>query len=63
MGLLDFLFGKLKKIENEFFGIMLFFGYKKDLQKSYLEYRRHFDHTNELIEIGINGDISGAIDR
>ncbi|MCE2996245.1 MAG: hypothetical protein ACK5RG_03480 [Cyclobacteriaceae bacterium] len=63
MGLLDFIFGKQTKIENEFFGTMLFFENKKDSLKSYFECRRHFSPSDKMIEIGIDGDVSGPTQK
>lgn len=62
MGLLDFIFGKSTMIENEFFGTMKFMENKKEPRKSYFECRRHFKPTNQIIEIGIDGDLSGITD-
>jgi hypothetical protein len=59
MGLLDFIFGKSIKIENDFFGQMLFSGDKKDPSKSYFECRRHFKPSDKVIEIGIDGAETG----
>ena len=59
MGFFDFIFGKSIKIENAFFGQMLFVGDKKDSSKGYFECRRHFKPSDKIIEIGIDGDISG----
>lgn len=59
MGLLDFLFGKTIKIEDEFFGEMDFSEFKNTPEKNYFECRRHFQPTDDIIEIGIAGDISG----
>jgi hypothetical protein len=55
MGLLDLIFGKSIKIDNDFFGQMLFLDDKKDASKSYFECRRHFKPSNKIIEIGIDG--------
>ncbi len=63
MGLLDFIFGKPTKIENEFFGTMLFLEDKKDTLKSYFECRRQFIPSNKIIEIGIDGDVSGPTQK
>jgi hypothetical protein len=63
MGLLDFIFGKPTKLENEFFGTMLFLEDKKDTLKSYYECRRQFIPSNKIIEIGIDGDISGPTQK
>lgn len=59
MGILSFIFGKPTKIENDFFGTMLFLGDKKDPLRSYFECRRHFLPSDKIIEIGIDGDITG----
>lgn len=63
MGLLDFIFGKPTKLENEFFGTMLFLEDKKDTLKSYFECRRQFIPSNKIIEIGIDGDVSGPTQK
>lgn len=63
MGLLDFIFGKPTKLENEFFGTMLFLEGKKDTLKSYFECRRQFIPSDQIIEIGIDGDISGPTQK
>ncbi len=63
MGLLDFIFGKPTKIENEFFGTMLFLEDKKVTLKSYFECRRQFIPSNKIIEIGIDGDVSGPTQK
>ena len=63
MGLLDFIFGKPTKLENEFFGTMLFLEDKKEPLKSYFECRRHFTPTDKIIEIGIDGDQSGPTQK
>jgi len=63
MGLLDFIFGKPTKLENEFFGTMLFLKDKKDTLKSYYECRRHFIPSDNTIEIGIDGDITGPTQK
>lgn len=59
MGLLDFLFGKTQKIEHDFFGQMKFTGSKVPAQTDYFECRRHFKPAEKIIEIIIDGDISG----
>ena len=59
MGILNFIFGKPVKIENEFFGIMRFSEDKKSTLKSYFECRRRFTPSDKIIEIGIDGDITG----
>lgn len=63
MGLLDYIFGKPKKIENDFFGTMLFIEDKKAPLRSYFECRRHFKPISGLIEISIDGDESGPTQR
>lgn len=63
MGILDFIFGKSTKIENEFFGTMLFLEDKKDTLKSYYECRRHFIPSDKTIEIGIDGDSTGPTQK
>lgn len=63
MGLLDFIFGKPTKLENDFFGTMLFLANKKEPHKSYFECRRHFAPTNKIIGIGIDGDESGPTQK
>lgn len=55
MGLFDSIFGKSMKIDNVFFGQMLFNVDKKDQSKSYFECRRHFKPSDNQIEIGIDG--------
>jgi len=59
MGLFDSIFGKSIKIDNDFFGQMLFMGDKKDQSKSYFECRRNFRPSDKLIEIGIDGMEAG----
>ncbi|WP_299124553.1 hypothetical protein [uncultured Tenacibaculum sp.] len=59
MGIFDFIFGKTIKIEDEFFGRMVFSEFKKNPEKNYFECRRHFKPTNEIIEIGIEGYVTG----
>jgi len=59
MGIFDFIFGKTIKIEDEFFGEMIFSEFKKNPEKNYFECRRHFKPTNETIEIGIEGNETG----
>ncbi len=63
MGLLDFIFGKPIKLENDFFGTMLFIEIKKDQSRSYFECRRHFKPSNKIIEIGIDGSVSGPTQK
>ena len=59
MGLLDFIFRKPTKLENEFFGTMVFQADKKDSMNSYFECKRHFKPSGQNIEIGLDGDITG----
>ncbi|WP_406684336.1 hypothetical protein N1F78_00995 [Seonamhaeicola sp. MEBiC1930] len=59
MGIFDFIFGKTIKIDDEFFGKMVFLDDKKEPLKSYFECRRHFKPTDDIIEIGITGDVNG----
>jgi hypothetical protein len=59
MKLFDFVFGKQTKVENEFFGTMLFLESKKGPFKNYFESRRHFKPSGKIIEIGIEGEITG----
>jgi hypothetical protein len=63
MGILDFIFGKPTKLENEFFGAMLFLENKKEALKSYFECRRHFIPSGKIIEIGIDGDVGGPTQK
>lgn len=60
MGLLNFIFGKSNKMENEFFGTMTFFEFKREPHKNYFECSRHFKPTGKIIEIGIDGDKAGV---
>jgi len=59
MGLLDFIFGKPTKIENNFFGTMLFIEDKKAPLKSYFECSRNFKPSNNLIGISMDGAETG----
>ena len=60
MGLIEFLFGKNKTIEDDFFGTMTFLGNeKKSSPKNYFECYRFFKPSKDNIEIGIEGDIIG----
>jgi hypothetical protein len=59
MGIFDFIFGKTIKINDEFFGKMIFSEFKKNPEKNYFECRRHFKPTDEIIEIGIEGNVTG----
>lgn len=54
MGLFNFIFGTTK-IDNDFFGKMLFLADRRDPSKSYFECRRHFKPSDKQIEIGIDG--------
>lgn len=63
MGLLDFIFGKSNKMENEFFGTKTFFEFKKEPYKNYFECSRYFKPADKVIEIGIDGDMSGITDE
>ena len=63
MGLLDFIFGKPNKLENEFFGTMLFLEDKEDSFKSCFECRRHFKPSDQIIEIGIDGGVTGPTQK
>lgn len=58
MGLFDFIFGTTK-IDNTFFGKMLFLPDRRDPSKSYFECRRHFKPSDKQIEIGIDGEEIG----
>jgi len=62
MGIFDFIFGKTIKIDDEFFGKMIFLDDKKEPLKSYFECRRHFKPTGDIIEIGIEGSEIGPTD-
>lgn len=59
MGIFDFIFGTTIKIDDEFFGKMIFLEDKREPLKSYFECKRHFKPTDDIIEIGITGDVSG----
>ena len=59
MGVFEFIFGKPIKVENYFFGEMLFVEIRQDSSKSYFECRRHFQPSNDIIEIGLDGDVTG----
>lgn len=63
MGFFDFIFGQPTKLENEFFGTMLFLEDKKDPLESYFECSRHFKPTGKTIEIGIVGDATGPTQK
>ncbi len=59
MGIFDFIFGKAIKIDNDFFGQMLFLEDKDEPDLSYFECRRHFKPSDNQIEIGIDGAETG----
>jgi hypothetical protein len=59
MGFFDSIFGKSIKIQDDFFGQMLFLGDKKHPSKSYFECRRHFKPSGKIVEIGIDGSEVG----
>lgn len=60
MGILSSLFGsKSNKIANDFFGLMIFIEDKSQPTLSYFECRKNFIPSGDLIEIGIDADISG----
>lgn len=63
MGFFDGLFGKTPKIEHHFFGQMLFTGGKVSKPSDYFECRRNFKPSNNIIEIGIEGEISGPTEK
>ena len=62
MGIFDFIFGKTIKIDDQFFGEMLFFHFKKKPEKNYFECKRYFKPTDNIIEIGIEGNETGPIE-
>lgn len=59
MGIFDFIFGKTIKIDDQFFGKMIFSEFKKNPEENYFECSRHFKPTDEIIEIGIEGNVTG----
>ncbi len=63
MGFFDSLFGKTQKIDHDFFGHMIFNGGKTPTATDYFECRRHFKPSGNIIEIGIDGDISGPTEK
>lgn len=63
MGFLNFIFRKPTKIENEFFGTMLYLENKQEAFKNYFECRRHFKPSDQIIEIGINGEVTGPTQK
>jgi hypothetical protein len=54
---------KPHKIDNEYFGKMLFIGSKIPSVSDYFECRRHFNPIDDIIEIGIEADISGPTEK
>jgi hypothetical protein len=56
MGFLDFIFGRPTKLENEFFGTMLFLEDKKNSMKSYFECKRHFKPSDKIFE-ALRGEV------
>jgi hypothetical protein len=62
MGLLDFLFGETKSIEDEFFGRLLFLD-SKDKTKRYFEGRRHFKPSSQDIDLVIFAEFSGPTEQ
>jgi hypothetical protein len=63
MGLFESLFGKTRKIDHDFFGQMIFNGSKVPNPSDYFECRRHFKPSDNVIEVGIAGDISGPTEN
>lgn len=63
MGIFNFIFGKSIKLDDKFFGTMLFHENKKDTLKSYFECKRHFLPSNKIIEIGIDADATGPTQK
>lgn len=59
MGIFDFISGKTIKIEDDFFGKIVFFEFKDNPEMNYFECRKHFKPTNEIIEVAIEGDVTG----
>lgn len=62
MGLLEFLFGKTKSIEDAFFGRLLFLD-SKDKTESYFEGRRHFKPIDKDIDLAIYADFLGPTEQ
>ena len=62
MGLLDFLFGKTKTVEDDFFGKLFFLEFK-DTSKNYFEGRRFFKPSNRDIELAIDGSLPGPTEN
>lgn len=63
MGFLNFIFRKPTKIENEFFGTLLYLENKQEAFKNYFECRRHFKPSDQIIEIGIDGEVTGPTQK
>lgn len=59
MGFFDFIFGKTVKINDSFFGEMVFVEFKKEPTKNYFECQRHFAPSEQDIEIAISGTLAG----
>lgn len=57
------MFGKTRKIDHDFFGQMTFIGGKISAPSDYFECRRHFKPSNNVIEMGIDGNISGPTEK
>ena len=58
MGILDFIIRKSVKINDSFFGEMLFFEFKKNPEKNYFECRKYFKPDDKIIETKIPITIS-----
>ena len=63
MGLFSSLFGKTITIDHAFFGKMKFMGGKSPKAEDYFECERHFKPSDDNIDIGIQGDLSGPTER
>ena len=63
MGFFSNIFGKTVKIDHDFFGRMLFVGGKVPDPTDYFECRRHFKPADQIIEIVIDGSISGPTEK
>jgi hypothetical protein len=63
MGFFKSTFGKSVIIENEFFGQMRFNENKQAQDKSYFACKRHFKPSDKIIEIGIDGNVSGPTEK
>jgi hypothetical protein len=59
MGFWSFLFGKPVKINDSFFGELLFMEVKDNPENSYFEGWRHFKPIDEKIEVGVSGSLQG----